>query len=149
VQEYGVANAELTDALAVRGASVTRVPVYRWALPEDIEPLEQAVIAICDGSVDVLVLTSGVQLAHLCQVAAMMNREPDLHRGLATTLIASIGPTTSEEIRRHDLQPDIEPSHPKLGFLVKEVAEKAVDLLAVKRSRRADRNGPPNCVAHR
>lgn len=149
VQEYGTSNEALIDALTARGASVTRVPVYRWALPEDIEPLKKAVSTISDGSVDVLVLTSGVQLAHLWQVAGMMNCEADVRRGLATTAIASIGPTTSEEIRRHDLQPDLEASHPKLGFLVKEAAEKASALLSNKRFRSAGRNGPPNCVAHR
>jgi uroporphyrinogen-III synthase len=149
VQEYGASNEELIDALTVRGASVTRVPVYRWALPEDIEPLEKAVWGISNGAVDVLMLTSGVQLAHLWQVAATMNCEEAVKRGLEATAIASIGPTTSEEIRRHDLQPDLEASHPKLGFLVKEAAEKAADLLSSKRIRSADRNGPPNCVVHR
>ena len=35
VQEYGASNAELLAGLAERGAQVTRVPVYQWALPED------------------------------------------------------------------------------------------------------------------
>ena len=35
VQEYGVSNRELIDALEARGAQVTQVPVYRWALPDD------------------------------------------------------------------------------------------------------------------
>src|SRR5262249_11790551 len=30
VQEYGVANPDLLDGLAARGASILRVPVYRW-----------------------------------------------------------------------------------------------------------------------
>ena len=36
VQEYGVSNSELLEALRARDAVVTRVPVYRWALPEDV-----------------------------------------------------------------------------------------------------------------
>ena len=39
VQEYGVSNQDLLQGLEERGARVTRVPVYRWALPEDLEPL--------------------------------------------------------------------------------------------------------------
>ncbi|MGC1720085.1 MAG: uroporphyrinogen-III synthase, partial [Isosphaeraceae bacterium] len=35
VQEYGKPNPELIEGLQRRGALVTRVPVYRWALPED------------------------------------------------------------------------------------------------------------------
>lgn len=137
IQEYGVPNEELIDALLARGASVTRVPVYQWALPEDVGPLRQAVDAVARGMIDVLILTSGVQLAHLWQVAGMMQREADLRRGLETIAIASIGPTTTEEIRRRGLQPDLEASHPKLGFLVRESAQHACALLDAKRSRSA------------
>lgn len=38
VQEYGQPVPKLTDGLERRGAVVTRVPVYRWASPEDTSP---------------------------------------------------------------------------------------------------------------
>jgi hypothetical protein len=49
-------------------------------------------------------------------------------------MIASIGPTTSGELRRYGLDPDLEASHPKLGFLVREAAEQASRILADKRA---------------
>jgi uroporphyrinogen-III synthase len=137
IQEYGIPNEELIEALLARGASVTRVPVYRWALPEDVGPLRLAVDAIARGTIDVLILTSGIQLEHLWQVAVMMQREADLRRGLETIAIASIGPTTTEEVLRRGLQPDLEASHPKLGFLVRESAERAAALLDGRRARSA------------
>ena len=75
VQEYGVSNLELLDALRARGAQVTPVPVYQWTLPEDLQPLHDAVTAVTRGEVDVLILTSGVQLAHLFQIADGMGLE--------------------------------------------------------------------------
>ena len=39
VQEYGTSNPELLTALAERNISITRLLVYQWALPEDIQPL--------------------------------------------------------------------------------------------------------------
>ena len=42
VQEYGAANPQLLEGLVERGAVVSSVPVYRWALPENTEPLRQA-----------------------------------------------------------------------------------------------------------
>ena len=126
VQEYGIPNRELLEALEARGASVMRVPVYQWALPEDIGPLEHAVAAITAGAIPVLLLTSGVQLAHLWQVVEHMGCERRFREALASTFIASIGPTTSEELARHDLRPNLEASHSKLGFLVREAAEQAV-----------------------
>ncbi len=123
VQEYGVPNEELLEALEARGASVMRVPIYRWALPENLEPLKEAVAAIVDGKIDVLLLTSGVQLEHLWQVVEMMGCETAFRSGLASTFVASIGPTTSEAIARRGLTVHLQPSHPKLGFLVREAAQ--------------------------
>ena len=46
VQEYGVSNTELLDALRSAGARVTAVPTYQWAMPEDVEPLRNAARAL-------------------------------------------------------------------------------------------------------
>ena len=134
VQEYGVSNRELLDALRARGAQVTPVPVYQWTLPEDLQPLHDAVTAVTRGEVDVVILTSGVQLAHLFQVADRMGLDRNLLQGLRRTVIASIGPTTSEEIARRGLSADLEASHPKMGVLVREAAERSGDLIQVKRA---------------
>lgn len=134
VQEYGAAADQLAAALRARGAEITTVPVYRWALPDDLGPLRGAVAAVAGGAVDVLLLTSGVQLAHLWTVAQMMECERELRHGLSGTLVASIGPTTSEEIRRHGLAPDLEASRPRLATLVTEAASQARPLLSSKRA---------------
>ena len=139
VQEYGVSNTELLEELRARGAIVTRVPVYRWALPEDVEPLKNAVTAISHGEVDVSIFTTSVQVVHLWQIVQEMRLEADVRRGLARAVIASIGPTTSEELRRHGLEPDLEASHPKMGLLVREAAERSVDLLRAKLRNESDR----------
>lgn len=133
VQEYGASNPELLAGLAARGAEVTAVRVYQWALPEDIAPLRAAIEAIVRGEFDVVLFTTSVQVTHLLQVAAAMNLEPPLRRALARVLVASIGPTTSEALQEHGLAADLEPTHPKMGFLVKETAEHSAELLARKR----------------
>jgi len=135
VQEYGVSNPELIDALRNRGAQVTPVPVYRWALPEDVEPLKQAVAALAREEVDVAVFTTSVQVVHLWQIARTMGLEADLRRGFGRTVIASIGPTTSEELERHGMSADLESSHPKMGILIREAAERSADVLRTKRVR--------------
>ena len=134
VQEYGESNADLLIGLANRGAIVTRVPVYQWALPEDLTPLQDAIRAIVDRQLDVVLFTTATQVAHLMQVAAMMNLEPAIVENLGHLVVASIGPTTTEELARHGLRPDLEPAHPKMGFLVREAADRAHDLLKTKRS---------------
>lgn len=133
LQEYGVSNMELIAALNERGAVVTRVPVYQWALPEDVAPLQAAIKELASGKIDAVLFTTGIQAAHLFQVAAEMKMEEELRRSLTRTVVASIGPSTTEELQRHEIRPDLEPSHPKMGFLVKETAEQAASLLAKKR----------------
>jgi uroporphyrinogen-III synthase len=130
VQEYGISNQELLDGLRVRGAVVTRVPVYQWALPEDLEPLKRAAAALAKGDIDVALFTTGVQIVHLFSIAASMHIEAAVRTGLARAVIASIGPTTSDEVRRRGLSVDVEASHPKMGVLVTEAAAQAADILA-------------------
>ena len=133
VQEYGVSNPELLAGLNERGAQVTRVPIYQWALPQDLAPLQAAIAAIAEGAVDVVLFTTSVQAVHLFQVAAEMKLEGPMRNGLARAIVASIGPTTSEELQRRGIRADLEPSHPKMGYLVKEASEQATELLRRKR----------------
>lgn len=137
VQEYGVSNPELLAALVERGAQVSPVPVYQWALPDDVGPLRAAIKQFANGAIDVVLFTTSVQVTHLFQMAAEMKLKESLHSGFAHTMVASIGPTTSEELSRHGVRPDFEPSHPKMGFLVKEAAERSAGILRQKRAETA------------
>jgi uroporphyrinogen-III synthase len=134
VQEYGVSNPDLVKGLEARGARVTSVPVYRWALPEDLAPLRAAVASVVRGEVDVAIFTTGMQVVHLLQVSGTMQQEDAVRAALRRMVVTSIGPTTSEELRQQQLTIDLEASHPKMGFLVREAAERSVDLLRVKRT---------------
>src|SRR5262245_64998090 len=58
VQEYGIPPAALVQAIEARRLHVLRVPVYRWALPDDTGPLECAEAALVRGEFDVAVFTS-------------------------------------------------------------------------------------------
>ena len=134
VQEYGRENPELTEGLEARGAQVTRVRVYRYALPEDTQPLENAAEAVIRGDLDVVLFTTSAQVTHLEYVAESKGRLDALKAGLRRMVVASIGPTTSEELRQEGVEVDLEASHPKMGFLVREAAQQARGLLTSKRT---------------
>ena len=133
VQEYGAANPQLLEALGERHAQITRVPVYRWALPENPEPLRQAAHGVADGRIEVVLFTTATQVIHLLEIARQLNIESDVRRGLTTMAVASIGPTTSEELLEQGIAVDIVASHPKMGFLVRDAADRAADVLRTKR----------------
>jgi uroporphyrinogen-III synthase len=134
VQEYGAPNAELLAGLAERGAKVTQVPVYEWALPEDVQPLRDAVTALADAKIDVALFTTSIQVIHLLKIAAELGKEKETVGAFQRIVVGSIGPVTSEELRAHGIAVDMEPSHPKMGFLVNEVAQRSAELLAKKRA---------------
>ena len=137
IQEYGRSNPELLAGLRARGAEVTPVRVYQWDLPEDTAPLREAVRRIVEGEADVAMFTTSIQLTHLFRIAAEASLDEALHASLHKMVIASIGPTTTEALEEFGIQPDIVPSHPKMGFLVKETAEQAGAVLERKRAAHA------------
>ena len=134
VQEYGTSNPELLTALAEKSVSITRVLVYQWALPEDVQPLREAVIALAHGHVDVVLFMNAGQVAHLFLMAERMGYTDALYEGFRSTVIGSIGPSTTEGLAMYRLVPDFEPSQSKMGFLIKEIADNADKLLRQKRS---------------
>lgn len=133
VQEHGEPSPELYAALKERGAEVTAASVYRWELPEDIEALKDGVRRLAKNEVDVVMFTSSVQYVHAARVAEVMGLGDKFRAALSRALVASIGPTTSATLRENGIEADLEPSHPKMGFLVKEAAERSAELLQAKR----------------
>jgi uroporphyrinogen-III synthase len=125
IQEHGEPSPELYAALRERGAQVVPVRVYRWELPEDTNPLKQAIREVAEKKIDVVMFTSSVQLVHALRVAEDIQLQKEFLDGLKQTMVASIGPICSETLRENGVHVDLEPSHPKMGYLVKEAAERS------------------------
>lgn len=125
VQEYGRSNEEYLAALRARGAEVTPVRIYRYGLPEDTGPLREAARRLAAGAFDVAMFTTAVQIEHLLRVADEMGVETAARAGLTKCMVASIGPTTTEALEEFGIHPAMEPSHPKMGILVREASERA------------------------
>lgn len=107
VQEYGVSNPEFYEELRKRQAEVQPVTVYRWALPDDPEPLYQSVRDTIDGDFDVLLFTSANQLTNVLRAAEDLNLKEDWLQAVQKLMIASIGPTASEKILLEGLHVDL------------------------------------------
>jgi uroporphyrinogen decarboxylase len=135
VQEYGISNLELLQGLRERGAEVIRVPVYRWALPTDLGPLRDALRRIAGGMVEVALFTNANQVENVMQVARDEGLLEKVRAGLARAVVASVGPISTESLKDHGISADLEPSHPKMGPLVKETSLRCHAILEAKRSR--------------
>ncbi len=123
VQEYGQPQPELTQALKARLATVIPVPVYKWALPDDIGPLEQSIHSTIAREFDILLFTSAQQAVNVLDVADRLGAKEMWLAAAQECVIGSIGPTATETLEGLGLTPDVEPSHGKMGHLVIETLE--------------------------
>ncbi len=133
LQEYGLPNPSLVAGLEARGARVIPVKVYGWDLPEEQRPLEENLRAIVAGERDVLMFTSAHQVINVLTVAQRLGLGDKLREMLASVVVCSIGPTTSEMLRQQGWPVDMEPEHPKMGHLVQNASERCGGLLERKR----------------
>ena len=125
VQEYGRTNPELLDGLRARGADVAAVRVYQWDLPEDPAPLREAARRLAAGQVDVALFTTAIQVSHLARAAREQGIEDAALEALRRCFVGSIGPTTTEALEEFGVRPAFEPSHPRMGVLVLEAAQRS------------------------
>jgi uroporphyrinogen decarboxylase len=134
VQEYGISNLEMLQGLRERGAEVTRVPIYRWTLPEDLGPLRRALGALVAGEVDVALFTNANQVDNVMRVARDGGLDDRVRAALARSAVASVGPVASQSLREHGVEVDIEPANTKMGPLVREASERCHAVLEAKRA---------------
>jgi len=132
IQEYGISNPELIASLQERGAMVASIPIYRWALPEDVAPLRAAIQRILGGEADVALFTNGAQVDHLFQFAGGDKAADALRQAFKNIIVGSVGPVCTQVLEQFGLKPDIEPVHPKMGALIAEVAARAREALSTK-----------------
>lgn len=133
IQEYGKPSEEFYRELERLGAIVQPVPVYRWDLPEDPEPLRRAVQQTIDGEFDVILFTSAQQFHNVLTVAEQSGSAQVWLQAANRCVVASIGPTATETLLAGGLIVDLQPSHPKMGPLVREAIAAASEILSRKR----------------
>jgi uroporphyrinogen-III synthase len=123
VQEYGISNEQFLQSLRDSGAEVESVIVYRWDLPLDRGPLENAINEQIKNPFDVLMFTSAQQIRHVLQVAEELGHPEEFRNSVVHSRICSVGPTCSETLVENGLKVDFEASPPKMGPLVRGAME--------------------------
>lgn len=123
IQEYGEPNEKLNKELRARGAELLQTSIYRWALPDDLEPLKKGIRAILNGEPDVVLFTSKTQVSHMMKVADQVASQEALREALNNLFVASIGPVCSSGLHSYGIEADFEPSRPKLAVFINEIAE--------------------------
>jgi uroporphyrinogen-III synthase len=121
VQLHGDPLPDLVSGLRGAGADVVTVPVYRWVLPEDVEPVRRLVGRITAGTVDAVTFTSAPAAAGLLQVAADLGRRAELVAALRDGVMAvAVGAVTAGPLQAEGV-PTHQPQRARLGDLAREV----------------------------
>ena len=132
IQEYGKPSDDFYRELEGLGANVLAVPVYRWDLPVDTAPLRAAVEATIHGQFDVILFTSAQQFHNVLAIAEQTGSGEKWLQAANRCVVASIGPTATETLVEGGLSVDSQPTHPKMGPLVRESIEAAPAVLKRK-----------------
>jgi uroporphyrinogen-III synthase len=123
LQHYGSANVGLVEHLRSRGAEVVELFSYRWALPEDLEPITRLLGDLAAGRLAVVAFTSAAQVENLFTVAAEQGTAADLPRWLnEQTTTAAVGPACAGALEERGVRVAIQPERPKMVPFVRAIA---------------------------
>jgi uroporphyrinogen-III synthase len=124
VQLYGQENSELSTALQKRGATVIGVSIYSYTQASDTASIHELVKNILDRKIDAITFTSATQVPFLFQLADRL-ADPSVFRKRLKkdVIVVSVGEVTSRALRDVGVEPHVVPAEPKMGPMVKALAE--------------------------
>ncbi|MEW2134223.1 uroporphyrinogen-III synthase [Streptomyces sp. NPDC005435] len=118
VQEHGAPLPGLTAALRERGAEVVEVPVYRWAPPQDPDPVRRLAEATARGDVHALLFTSAPAITSFLEHAETAGRyDAVLERLRGDVLALCVGPVCARPLLEVGAEP-VWPERGRLGAMV-------------------------------
>jgi len=115
----------LRTGLAELGALVDEVAPYRWQGPANDRPVRDLIEACLTGGIDALAIMSSSQIQNLFAIADAYGQVEALRRSLnePNVLVAAIGPVAAEAIESCGVRVDLQPGHPKMGYLIKALGD--------------------------
>src|SRR6516162_915393 len=123
----------LIGAIAAQGAAVDTVLPYVYDAKTADANIVAAIDEMAAGRIDAIALTNLGQVRRLVETARAKGCEARLREGLDKTLIASVGPAVSEELKSHGLRTDIYPAND--AFFMKPLISAMATALAERRPR--------------
>jgi uroporphyrinogen-III synthase len=101
----------LISAISTKGAEIDTVLPYVYDAKTADTNIVTAIDEMAAGRIDAIALTNLGQVRRLVETARSKGCEARLREGLDKTLIASVGPAVSEELKSQGLRTDIFPAN--------------------------------------
>jgi uroporphyrinogen-III synthase len=127
----------LIGAITAQGAEVDTVAPYVYDAQAADTNIVTAIDEMAQGRIDAIALTNLGQVRRLVETARAHGREDGLRKGLERTLIASVGPAVSGELKSQGLRTDISPANE--AYFMKPLISAMATALAKARPRAAAR----------
>ena len=123
----------LIAAIMAQGAEVDTVLPYVYDAKTADANIITAIDEMAAGRIDAIALTNLGQVRRLVETARAKGCEARLREGLDKTLIASVGPAVSEELKSQGLRTDVYPANE--AFFMKPLISAMAMALAERRPR--------------
>ena len=125
VQLHGEPLRDVVEALELAGAQVVTIPVYRWAPPLDLAPLDRLITGTLSGGIDMLAFTSAPAVAGLLARAGELGVHDEVVAALRGPVLAlCVGPVTAAPLEALEV-PTLQPQRSRLGAMVRTLESAA------------------------
>ena len=134
---------EMGSLIQRNGGIPYSAPVLQEIYHKDSPEAQQLVQDICDGTVDVVVLLTGVGTRALLETAGAMGRQEELVRCLDQRTVVARSPKPARVLRHHNIHIDAMPPEP---FTTRELIEAVRHIQLEGREVAVQAYGAPNGV---
>jgi uroporphyrinogen-III synthase len=112
-----------TEALRALAGDLVEVPVYQWALPDDLGPARDLVQTTVAGGVSAITFTAQPAVHNLFRIADTLGLRDDLRARLnGPTVTSCVGPVCASAATDEGVRHPIWPDPPRLPAMVKQLA---------------------------
>ncbi len=131
VQLFAPEDHPSTASLRALVGELVEVPVYRWRLPDDLDPARRLVEATIAGELDAVTFTSQPAVHHLARIAESSGHGDALRRSFNSGVVAAcVGPVCAEAARAEGIDHPVWPEPPRLVAMIRQLSA----LLAARRT---------------
>lgn len=123
VQLDGAGAAGLCDRIEALGATVIRVPVYRWSLPEDTSAAERLIRAVAERRVDAVTFTAKPAVENFLEIAGFIGLLDEVVEALSHGVdVFCVGPVCATGFDDYPTVALFVPDRHRLGAMVQQIA---------------------------
>lgn len=125
VQLFDPGDHPTTAAVHDLAGDLVEVPVYRWVLPDDLEPVHDLIGSVVADEVDAVTFTSQPAARHLFRIADDAGTDGALREAFAEhTLAVCVGHVCAEALVENGVERHVFPDRARLAPMVRLVEER-------------------------